>query len=302
MDANDLSSLYLLAKTNRAKLLAVSINGSKLYHMEQAPQLAESILYLADKTDIPVSSLLSPDFCANKHVDLDWDILVRDVKKYNLPESPVKPLPISGPKLIHNAIERSNSKVTLLCSGPLNNVAHIISEYPEAIDKIERIVLLSGSLHTTESITIPFDNRWKKTANYNISVDPCAANIVFTSGIPITLIPLDVSNLLPINRLIIQKYAQKPTTPGAQFVMDVIKSAIKKHKEKTLTPFWVAIGVMAITHPQMIKTIKMSLRVITEDGPNFGELIESNEGNVVEVCTFIQQDKFYRTLFNMINH
>ncbi|MCH9630635.1 MAG: Pyrimidine-specific ribonucleoside hydrolase RihA [Chlamydiia bacterium] len=301
MDANDLYTLYLLAKTKRADLIGVSINGSKAVHIEKAPELAENVLYLANRTDIPVSSILSSNFCVNNKVKIDWNILVRSPEAYKLPKSPAKPLPLTSPELMYDLIKKSKSKVTLLGYGPLNNIAHFISEYPDALDRIERIVLLGGALHTTESVTIPYDVRWKATASYNLAVDPCASNIVFTSGIPITLIPLDITNLIPINKLVIDKYEQKPTNPGAEFVMNVLKNSVKKKKEKTLTPAWDMVGIMAIIHPEMIKTVKLSLKVITEEGPSFGKLVESNEGNTVEVCTYIRQEEFYRNLFNMIN-
>lgn len=301
MGADDLYSLYLLSRSNRAKLLGVTVSGSEQYHYTNAPQYVEDVLYLANRPNIPVSSILAANFCGVRKLNMEWDSFLQDITRYKLPNSPNKPLAVSAIELINKICSNSPKKVTLLTLGPLNNVAHVISRYPNIADKIERIIILGGSLHETESISVPYDESWKENSTYNFFIDPCAANIVLTSGIPITLIPLDITNLIPLNRLAIQKYSEPPNSPGAKFVMDVLESSLEEKNQRILTPFWDMVGVMALIHPKIVRTVKMSLRVITEEGPNFGEIIESQEGNLIDVCTYIEPDKFYQIFFDMIN-
>jgi inosine-uridine nucleoside N-ribohydrolase len=75
--------------------------------------------------------------------------------------------------------------VTLVPTGPLTNVALLLAAYPETASRIERIVLMGGSF-TDGNIT--------PAAEFNIWADPEAAHRVFSSGIDVTMVGLDVTH------------------------------------------------------------------------------------------------------------
>ncbi|ETA49195.1 nucleoside hydrolase [Ponticoccus alexandrii] len=76
--------------------------------------------------------------------------------------------------------------VTLCPLGPLTNIATAMHRAPEIADRIQEIVLMGGAYFEVGNIT--------PTAEFNIYVDPEAAEAVFTSGVPITVMPLDVTH------------------------------------------------------------------------------------------------------------
>lgn len=76
--------------------------------------------------------------------------------------------------------------VTLCALGPLTNVAKALQKAPEIADHIQELVLMGGAYFEVGNIT--------PTAEFNIYVDPQAAEIVFKSGIPIVVFPLDVTH------------------------------------------------------------------------------------------------------------
>lgn len=76
--------------------------------------------------------------------------------------------------------------VTLCTLGPLTNVATAFSRAPDIVDRVACIVLMGGAYFEVGNIT--------PAAEFNIYVDPEAADIVFRSGIDITALPLDVTH------------------------------------------------------------------------------------------------------------
>ncbi|MDW4497610.1 nucleoside hydrolase [Sulfitobacter sp. D35] len=76
--------------------------------------------------------------------------------------------------------------VTLCPLGPLTNIARALQKAPDIADRIAGIVLMGGAYFEVGNIT--------PTAEFNIYVDPEAAAIVFGSGVPITVMPLDVTH------------------------------------------------------------------------------------------------------------
>ena len=76
--------------------------------------------------------------------------------------------------------------VTLCPLGPLTNIATALQKAPDIVPRVQEIVLMGGAYFEVGNIT--------PAAEFNIYVDPEAAEIVFRSGIPITVMPLDVTH------------------------------------------------------------------------------------------------------------
>ncbi|UWQ08903.1 nucleoside hydrolase [Aliiroseovarius crassostreae] len=76
--------------------------------------------------------------------------------------------------------------VTLCPLGPLTNIATAFARAPDIINRVAEIVLMGGAYFEVGNVT--------PAAEFNIYVDPQAADIVFKSGVPIVVMPLDVTH------------------------------------------------------------------------------------------------------------
>jgi inosine-uridine nucleoside N-ribohydrolase len=123
--------------------------------------------------------------------------------------APGKPLPIeqtrwadgfTSPqlereKVVHFFETQFNHRpgeITLLTIGPLTNVGALLEQHPEVAKKIKRIVMMGGSIARGYEPASP------PAAEYNIAADPPAAQTVFASGVPILMVPLDVTAMLQL--------------------------------------------------------------------------------------------------------
>jgi inosine-uridine nucleoside N-ribohydrolase len=95
--------------------------------------------------------------------------------------------------LMKSTIDRESGKIVLMAIGPLTNVAALLRQYPGEKQKIREIVLMGGS------IARGYTPGSGPTAEYNIAADAPAAQVVFTSGIPIVMAPLDVTARLQLD-------------------------------------------------------------------------------------------------------
>ena len=88
---------------------------------------------------------------------------------------------------IIDTLRKEDSQTVTLCPlGPLTNIATAFQRAPDVIERVQQIVLMGGAYFEVGNIT--------PTAEFNIYVDPQAADIVFKSGIDIVVIPLDVTH------------------------------------------------------------------------------------------------------------
>ncbi|MTH80074.1 nucleoside hydrolase [Paracoccus aestuariivivens] len=88
--------------------------------------------------------------------------------------------------IVETLRREAKGSVTLVPIGPLTNIAMAFRQAPDIIGRVERIVLMGGAYFEVGNIT--------PAAEFNIYVDPEAAKIVFTSGVPLTVLPLDVTH------------------------------------------------------------------------------------------------------------
>jgi len=87
---------------------------------------------------------------------------------------------------IETLLSAKDNSITVCCFAPLTNVAMAMIKAPEILTKINRIVMMGGGYFEGGNIT--------PTAEFNIFVDPHAANTVLRCGRPIVMMPLDVTH------------------------------------------------------------------------------------------------------------
>ncbi|MCW8328962.1 pyrimidine-specific ribonucleoside hydrolase RihA [Photobacterium sp. SDRW27] len=142
------------------------------------------ILTLLGRSDIPVAGgALKP---------LARELIIADnvhgesgLDGPELPDPGFDPVKEHAVELMARVLRESDKPVTLVPTGPLTNIALLLATHRELSDKIERIVLMGGGAET---------GNWSPAAEFNIYVDPQAADMVFKSGIPITMCGLDVTH------------------------------------------------------------------------------------------------------------
>jgi inosine-uridine nucleoside N-ribohydrolase len=137
--------------------------------------------------------------------------------------------------------------VTLVPVGPLTNIALLLSRYPEAVDNIGRIVIMGGAI--AEGNVTP-------AAEFNIYVDPEAAWRVFHSGLPVTMIGLDVTH----KALMKDAHAQRlrESGPTGRMVAELYDFFIEYHRrtyEHDGAPIHDAVAVAQVLRPGIVETL-----------------------------------------------
>lgn len=96
----------------------------------------------------------------------------------------IKPVAESAAEVIRGIVSSSPGDVSIIAVGPLTNLATAFRAHPDLAKQIREVVIMGGSLS---------GGNMTPAAEFNIYVDPEAADIVFTSGVPLTMIGLDVT-------------------------------------------------------------------------------------------------------------
>ena len=96
--------------------------------------------------------------------------------------------------------------VTLCPLGPLTNIAMAFRLAPDIVGRVQEVVLMGGAYFEVGNIT--------PAAEFNLYVDPQAADIVFRSGVPLVVMPLDVTHRALTSRARVAAFRNLGTEPG----------------------------------------------------------------------------------------
>ncbi|ELN0131628.1 pyrimidine-specific ribonucleoside hydrolase RihA [Raoultella planticola] len=138
-----------------------------------------------------------------------------------LPEPDFAPQSCTAVELMAKTLRESPQPVTIVATGPQTNVALLLNSHPELHDKIARIVMMGGAMVL---------GNWQPAAEFNIYVDPEAAEIVFQSGIPVVMAGLDVTHRAQIHGLDIERFRQLGN-PVATIVAELLDFFMEYHKD-----------------------------------------------------------------------
>lgn len=129
----------------------------------------------------------------------------------DLPEPVMAAAPGSAIDFIIDTIRREPpGSITLCTLGPLTNIATALMKAPDIAGRLRELVMMGGGFFEGGNIT--------PAAEFNIYVDPHAAEIVFRSGMPIVMMPLDVTNQLLTTKARVERIAELGTRPAEVMV------------------------------------------------------------------------------------
>lgn len=253
---DDAIALILALASPKLNVLAVTTSAGN-QTPDKTLRNALRILTLLGRHDIPVASgapkpLLRELIIAdNVHGESGLDGPA-------LPEPGFAPQALTAVELMANTLRASTEPVTLVPTGPLTNIALLLSAHPELKAKIARIVLMGGSAGP---------GNWTPAAEFNIYVDPEAAEMVFSAGVPITMCGLDVTHAAQVMDEDIERI-RAITNPIVRTVAELLDFFMIYHRD----PKWGFIGaplhdpctIAWLLRPELFNGIECHVSVETQ--------------------------------------
>ncbi|ANT68643.1 pyrimidine-specific ribonucleoside hydrolase RihA [Aeromonas hydrophila] len=216
---DDAIALILALASPELKVLAVTTSAGN-QTPDKTLNNALRILTLLGRDDIPVA--------AGAHKPLARELIIADnvhgesgLDGPTLPEPAFAPVAMTALELMAKCLRESPEPVTLVPTGPLTNIALLLAAHPELKSKIARIVLMGGAAGP---------GNWTPAAEFNIYVDPQAADMVFKSGLPITMCGLDVTHEAQVMDEDIER-VRAITNPVAQCVAGLLDFFMIYHRD-----------------------------------------------------------------------
>ncbi|MEV8585947.1 nucleoside hydrolase [Streptomyces sp. NPDC051180] len=156
--------------------------------------------------------------------------------------------------LVRDVLLARPEPVTLVPTGPLTNIAVLLLAHPELAGRIERIVLMGGS--TDRGNTTP-------AAEFNILCDPEAADIVFRSGVPVTMFGLNATHQARATPEVVARIAELGT-PLSALCVDLLTYFATTYREVfgfDAPPLHDPLTVAHLIDPSLVTVVRAAVAV-----------------------------------------
>jgi purine nucleosidase len=183
---------------------------------------------------------------------------------------------------------------SILETGPLTNIADALKLNPAIKRNIRRIYVMGGAVRVPGNVD---QAGYDGSAEWNFFNQPQAAAFVLRSGIPITLVPLDSTNKVPLTRRFIDQLGGQPSA-GSQLAAQAWRLAATQTGTDQYY-FWDTLTAAVMLDRSLVRTENLRISVVTE-GPSQGRTLEDANGNLVEVAVDAYPERVERLFLEVL--
>lgn len=171
----------------------------------------------------------------------------------------------SPSEVFASVAEAFPGEATLVAVGPLTNVAHFVLERPDAARRFREFVVMGGAFRR--------EGNMSPVAEFNVYADPHATEIVLNAGVPVTLVPLDVTEQVVLSRERVRRYA---AGRRGEFVVEVTAEYMDfGRRVEGVEGCFVhdALAVAYLVQPSLFRGVFRRVAVETEGTVAFGQTV-----------------------------
>lgn len=255
------------------------------------------VLRLADAGDIPVATGATRPLLAKAGTRLilgqksPWNRLTGAVEEY-MPTPDHDPHQSHAVELILSLVNQHANDIELVTLGPLTNIAMCLMRDDDFAIKVSRVIMMGGA------IFVPGNSA--PAAETNVYADPDAARIVFQSGLPITMVGLDVTTKVLMTMEHVQgiQTARLPTVN--KFIAEIISSSLEAQRairKWNGFPMHDPLAMAVAFDASLVTTERMFVDVETQGELSRGATVGDSRdvwGKTpnVDVCVGVEADRF----------
>lgn len=173
----------------------------------------------------------------------------------------------SSEKIISELLRQHPGEITLVCLGPLSNVARVFRREPGVEQMVDRLVISGGAFAHGGNVT--------PTAEQNIYYDPASARSAINSATTKSLVPLDVTEHVNFSVELLDQLPARYTRAG-QFLQNILPFVFRTYHQRLgreTIPLYDPVALMAVLEPDLFNWVDMAIDVETRGELTRGQTV-----------------------------
>jgi purine nucleosidase len=193
--------------------------------------------------------------------------------------------------IVDTVMAHEPGTVTIVPTGGLTNIALAARKEPRIVERVKRVVLMGGGVHV---------GNWSPVAEFNIVIDPEAAQIVFSAGWEVVMVGLDLTHQALATPAVADRIAAVGTSP-AKFVGELLEffgQAYKDVQGFDSPPVHDPCAVAYVIDPTIVRAVRVPISVETKGELTLGMTVADFREPAPEDCktwaaTELDHDRFW---------
>jgi pyrimidine-specific ribonucleoside hydrolase len=332
MGGDDIIALVLAARTPGFRIAAVSASTSGLGSCDRAHVAIRAILVLIGTPNAERIPIGCDRGAPLQGYGLFPDVWRREIAALligSIEEAGGPPLQdeddwsgADSTRVVAEVLLGSDQPLPILELGPMTVLARLLDADPSLASRVERVVAMGGAFDVPGNVRVPGFTEMipNTTAEWNLFADPVAAQIVVTSGVPVTFVPLDATRKAPLRapfRAAVEALADEGSVP-ARLVRAVLDRAVDPDAGEYY--HWDPLATLVATGAVPCRMEDRTVRIIADpgglvpghaadrdaipwtdwrgaprvnlDAATAGSIVSDPEGTTVRACMDISVDRF----------
>jgi inosine-uridine nucleoside N-ribohydrolase len=297
MAPDDWMAILFLLQRADIDVKAITVVGTGETHCAPGVINALRLVALAGESGIPAGCGRETPLAGNAVFPEEWRMRADTLNGLEAPEIEASPGG-DAVKMLISIIKTSPQQVTLLALGPLTNLAEAIQADPAILENIEQIYIMGGALEVLGNVSYAgIDNQ---VAEWNIFIDPLALQQVLESGAPVTLVPLDATNHVPVDLDFYFQLQANHRTPEAAFVYQLLNAQFSSITSGQYS-FWDPLAAAILADESLGYIKEGNIMVNTQPGTSYGLTRLLNSGAPARYAKSADAERFKYEFLRALN-
>jgi inosine-uridine nucleoside N-ribohydrolase len=280
LDVSDIAALAVLLRDPKVDVRAVTIvptgtgvtncaSGRRVLRYVLRELGAESIPLACGREDPGLDGERFPDEW-RLNADAGWGLF--------MPPQPQTDFPEDAVTLLTRTVEESPSAPTIVALGPWTNLEDVLVADPTIADRIAAIHAMGGAVDVPGNVIVG-DLTAENGLEWNFAADPSAVGTVFGTATPISLVPLDATNDVPIPPDLGERLAEEHEAAGADLVYELLQRVPSRLTGEG-QQLWDELAALTLSSPDLVTWDDATLIA-----DNAGRVVRHEAGRPIRVAT-----------------
>ena len=279
LDLSDIGAILVMLRDPALDVRAITISGTGLIHCQAGRLVTRFLIDELGDPDIPFGCGREKGGPDARPFPDDWRARADDAFGFDIAPTVEAGVPLDAVELIRETVDTSPSAPTIVALGPLTNLEDAFAADPTLPDRLAGVHAMLGTIDAPGNVFVDGLDA-EDPLEWNAFADPSAVEAVFATDVPISIVPLDATDDVPVP----VDLADRLATDRASAAADVMYESLVRNPDR-LRPdqgqqLWDELAALALTEPDLVTWDEATVSV-GEDG----RLTRDEAGRTIRYAT-----------------